>query len=268
VNVLGLIRSTARVSDFLFRRLPAVYVPLYNAYKRRAERDAVALLRRLVEPGSHVADVGANIGFYTELLAQTVGERGRVWAFEPEPFNFQRLQTRVRRYPQVHPVRAAASGQSGEATLYLSPDLNIDHRTYPTAENRSALAVEAVTLDDFFRSSNEVLQFVKIDVQGAEYSVLLGMRDLLARSPDVRLLVELWPFVHDRYGVGTGRLLDLLESWGFDVWRLGPGGRPAERLAAGSSLPERENPNAYFDVLCVRPQAMRLSPDGSALRLP
>jgi FkbM family methyltransferase len=68
-----------------------------------------------------------------------------------------------------------------------------------------------VALDRFF-AAGEQLQFVKMDVQGAEYAALCGMQEVLTRSRDVRLLFELWPYVHDRFGVGTRALLTLLEG--------------------------------------------------------
>ena len=252
MSTVAVIRATARASDFLYRRLPSVYAALYDAYKRMAERDAIALIRRLVKPGDRVVDVGANIGFYTELLARRVGPDGRVFAFEPAPANYQQLVQRLRSYSHVEAVRAAVTAESGPTTLYLSPELNIDHRTYRTDEPRQVQTVDGLALDQFFHRADDRVEFVKLDIQGAEYRALLGMRELLARSPEVRLLMELWPFVHDRFGAGTTTLLELLTSWGFLIWRVGRHGRVEARLSPHGPMPERSDPNAYFDVLCTR----------------
>jgi FkbM family methyltransferase len=250
---LAAIRASARLSDWLYRRAPPLYALLYNAYKRRAERREIAVIRSLVRPGQRVVEIGANIGFYRELLAASVGPHGRVYAFEPEERNFIRLAARARAYPQVTSVRAAVAATPGSIDLHLSAHLNVDHRTYGIDEARAITSVPAVSLDRYLTDSSEAIDFIKMDIQGAEYPALLGMREVVARSPRVSILMELWPFVYERYGQGTAALLALVESWGLTVHRLGT--EPASlgpRVTAAALLPEQGDPNAYLDVLCVR----------------
>jgi len=246
------IRATAWASNLLYRHARPLYTALYDTYKRVTEGAALAVIARCVHPDDRVIDVGANIGFYSEVLARRVGAGGHVHAFEPDASNFATLAARARAYPQIEAVQAAVAERSGRIELFLSPHLNIDHRTYPTDEPRRQMTVDAIALDDFFAAAETVVHFVKIDIQGAERAALLGMRRLLARSPAVRILMELWPAVHDRFGGGAAALLELLESLGFEVWRLGPRGTLDEQLHPASEL-ERADPDAYFDVLCVRP---------------
>ena len=254
MSSVRVIRATARVSDFLFRNVPPVYVALYDRYKRATEGDEIALIAQCVRPGNRVVDVGANVGFYSAHLARCVGPTGTVYAFEPGAENFARLLARARVYRQIHPVRAAVTDRDGTTDLHLSPDLNVDHRTYATDEQRQKVTVDAISLDSFLRRG-EVVDFIKMDIQGGEYAALLGMRDVVARSPTVRILMELWPFVHERFGAGTRTLLSLLESYGFVVRRMGSPD-PGRRLSPDSPLPERDDPNHYFNVLCARPETL------------
>lgn len=251
MNLLAAIQVTAGLSASLFRNAFPIYAMLYDCYKRVSERGEIALIRRLVRRGDHVVDVGANIGFYTELLAQCVGPEGRVDAFEPDEMNFRRLSTRAKPYSQIRPVRAAVTERSGTVSLHLSPQLNVDHRTYPTDEARSTVTVDAVALDDIYRGEGEQLQFIKLDIQGAEYAALLGMRQVVSRSPSVHLLMEVWPSVLDRFGVGTPALLSLLASWGLEMRVVGADGGLGEHLTA-DTLARRGEGGAYFSVLCYR----------------
>jgi FkbM family methyltransferase len=256
MNSARLIRSTARLSAALFEHAFPAYRLLYDAYKRIGEHRQIALIRKMVHPEARVADVGANIGFYTSLLAGCVGENGRVYAFEPDPRNFAHLAGRVRGLKQVQAIQAAVTDRDGSVDLHRSPDLHVDHRTYETGERRIRVAVPAVSLDRFL-AHEPSLDFLKMDIQGAEHQALLGMAGVVARSPGLVILMELWPFAHDRFGQGTRALLELLSSWGMQVWRLDAwdaGHRTP--LTADSPLPERSDPDAYFDVLCGRPDAV------------
>jgi FkbM family methyltransferase len=256
MSLIGAIRSTAWLSDYLFRHAFPLYEILYERYKRIAERDLIACITRNVHNGDRVADVGANIGFYSALLAERVGPAGAVYAFEPAPVNFRRLADRTRRYAQVHALAACVAEQNGTGELFLSPNLHVDHRSYPCDEARRSIPVSAVALDRFF-AAGEQLQFVKMDVQGAEYAALCGMQKVLTRSRDVRLLFELWPYAHDRFGVGTRALLTLLEGWGFHVHRLDSGGVPGERLTPDTPIADADKEHCYFEVLCFNPEAGR-----------
>jgi len=252
---VSLVRGTAYLSSRLFRHAPRVYAALYAMYKHLSERNNIAIIRRAVKPGARVADIGANVGFYTALLAQCVGPGGCVYAFEPDETNFRRLVDGTTCYAQVHPVRAAVTESDGTVDLYVSEDLNVDHRTYDDDdESRTRISVRGLSLDSFFRGTESSLGFIKMDIQGAEYQALLGMREIVSRSPNLQILMELWPYVHDRFGVGVGTLLDVLESWGFEIRRVvGKRGGLGERVSASTSLPERGDPDFQFDVLCIRP---------------
>jgi len=251
---ITLIRQTSRVSNYLFTHAPRVYAELYHRYKRLSERTNIAVIKDLVKPGSCAVDIGANIGFYTALLADCVGPTGHVYAFEPDERNFARLLASTRHRAQIQAERAAVTDVDGSVELYMSTDLNVDHRTYRDDDSsRVKVAVRGVSLDTFFRNAKAMPQFVKMDIQGAEYRVLLGMKEIVSRSPDLIILTELWPFVHDQFGNGLSTLLDLVDSWGFEMRRIvSSGNHLGDRISSSTPLPERADHDFQFDVLCCR----------------
>jgi FkbM family methyltransferase len=184
------------------RRLRYVLYPHENALaylnnEGNYEVGETLLCERLVGDGMTVFDVGANIGIYSLLLARLVGHEGTVHAFEPEPRNFDRLMTNLTLNGAANVVanRLAVYSESGEVTLNLfdpslgswhslgTPKLADPDHPRRTVEPRESIAVEAVSLDDYARSREIVhVDFLKIDVEGAEPAVLEGAADLFERQ--------------------------------------------------------------------------------------
>ncbi|MBC7939432.1 MAG: FkbM family methyltransferase [Chitinophagaceae bacterium] len=206
-----------KLGDRLYRHAYFLYRPLYGLYKQVSDGEERRFLRQFMRPGMTVIDVGANVGSYTRFLAGLTGPKGRVIAFEPEPLNFARLKANVADLSNVTAVQAAVADREGEIALFVSDDLNVDHRTYDDGRGRRQAAIRAVSLDGFL-PPGEPVHLIKLDVQGAEYGVLQGARRVLEGNADIALIMEFWPFGLRQSGVGAGMLLDLLGSMGFS-WR-------------------------------------------------
>ena len=183
-----------RVGNKVYQRAFPIYRPLYSAYKAYADRVQRRLIRTILFRGAVVVDVGANIGIYSRCFSGCVGPTGVVHAFEPSPQNFRRLQSATRKLPNVRLSRAAVGERSGRSQLYLSDNLNVDHRTYrPKGESRETVRVDIIALDDYFRPGARV-DLIKLDVQGYELHALRGANRVLFDNPDTKLLLELWPY--------------------------------------------------------------------------
>lgn len=174
-----------------------------------------------VREGMCVFDIGANMGYYTLLAARAVGLSGRVYAFEPEPHNFELLTRSIAEngFTNVQPVRAAVSNRAGAALLHLDI-ANFGAHSFqadsvPTPSGRS-MEVETVRLDDFAErtQSFEAGVVVKIDVQGAEALVVEGGSRFFA-LPRIIVFMEFWPEALARAGTDAARLLAALEGFGF-----------------------------------------------------
>jgi FkbM family methyltransferase len=179
------------------------------------------LVHQLVGKGDKVLDVGANIGYYTLIFARQVGACGRVFAFEPDPANFALLKKNVESngYKNVVLVNAALSDQSGRLKLYLCDENRGDHRIYPSAENRQAIEIPAITADLCVGDQAGDIRFVKMDVQGAEGRVLLGM-DRILQGPGLKnVMLEFWPQGLRSAGNDPEQVLDLLkrQEFGFQI---------------------------------------------------
>jgi len=200
------------------------------------ERSTVATLRKLVQPGNIVFDIGANIGAHTLGLARSVGSSGQVFAIEPTDFAFGKLARNIELNPdlasRIHPrqiffadnVAAAAQPQ-----IYASWPLNTNTAVHPKHRGRLATARNAVvdSLDRFVeRERISRVNVIKLDVDGHELPVLRGgLRTLKTFQP--ALVMEISPYIHAEEDSDFESLVALLADVGYafqdaSTWRSLP----------------------------------------------
>ncbi|NEJ22537.1 FkbM family methyltransferase [Rhizobium leguminosarum] len=208
-----------RLADWLYRYCYPIYHPLYSLWKVVSERRERRLMRDMISPAMIVVDVGANIGIYTRMFSSLTGTAGHVHAFEPAPANFEKLETTVNGLSNVSLRHAAVGAGSGTIKLYVSNELNVDHRTFDSGDGRASIDVPLVKLDDYF-SPGQRVDFIKIDVQGYELSVLQGAERVLRENHDIRIFMEFWPYGLSKAFVDPSELTQFLEMLNFEFHNI------------------------------------------------
>lgn len=190
---------------------------LSGTYEPEQTRRALELVRR----GATVFDVGAHIGYYTLLFSRLAGPGGRVVAFEPSPRNLPVLRWHVARNgcANVRVEAAAVSAETGSARFTADTGSG----TGRLAES-GTVEVRTIRLDDYVDAGGPMPDVLKIDVEGAELDVLLGLSDDGWRK--VRQIVLEG---HDKEG-RLNELVRLIESHGM---KIGTIGKPADTEALG-----------------------------------
>lgn len=205
-----------RLANKLYEHCYPAYYPLYAVWKALSDRRERALLRRLIRPGMTVVDVGANIGIYTRFFSGLAAVSGRVHAFEPAPSNYKRLRENAEHFTNVSLNHAAVGDCSGTIRLFVSDELNVDHRTFDSGDGRKGIDVPVVSLDEYFSAGHRV-DLIKIDVQGYELSVLQGAKRVLAENRDIKVLMEFWPYGLAKAAVSPSKVIELINSLGFEI---------------------------------------------------
>ena len=144
------------------------------------------LLRRLLQPGMRVADVGANIGYFLLLIESVVGAKGAIVCLEPEPDNAVELNRNIQ-HNGLKNVEVLPLWRWGDidGIAFLQPGIN----GVVTLDNSGSLQVPLRRLDSVLEPN---VDFIKVDVEGFEYQVLRGGEETFRRQQPT-LLVEIHP---------------------------------------------------------------------------
>jgi FkbM family methyltransferase len=148
--------------------------------------------------GDTVVDVGAHAGHYTLISSKRVGANGKIVAIEADPSNFEILNRNIKlnKLTNIIPLNYAAYSKQTKIKLYL-PVEESGFSIYNTIMvNRAKpeekfIEVNANTLDYLLQQNGiRDANWIKIDVEGAEFEVLKGATDVLSKSKDIALLIE------------------------------------------------------------------------------
>jgi FkbM family methyltransferase len=165
-------------------------------------REDEIIQRFCPKEGDTVIDIGAHFGRYTIIASKRVGMSGKVISIEAEPHNFEILNRNIilNKLTNVTSLNCAAYSKEHKVKLYLNNEVKSVHSIRNTIMSNRAqskekfVEVQANTIDFLLKSNGikqEDVNWIKIDVEGAEYEVLKGAKDILSKSKDISVLVEI-----------------------------------------------------------------------------
>lgn len=171
--------------------------------------------------GDTIIDVGAHLGLYSIIGSKIVGSHGRVIAIEAHPHNCEMLNRNIslNRLANVRVLHYAAYSKKGKVKLYL-PEGEKGFTIYNTLMSCRARAgeryveVSGDTLDNIINKAGLIpseINWIKIDVEGAEFEVLNGAHSILSEARELSILIE----VHGIKNVLP--IKNLLNSYGFQI---------------------------------------------------
>ncbi len=179
------------------------------------EAKSICVFRSQLRQGMRVLDVGANMGIYTILAASVVGRGGSVIAVEPDPVAISFLKSNVLENGYIDTVtivERAASNVVGVGHLYStsgSGRSSLAANRSTRTEHATELEVKTMSIDDLLCGNR--VDLTKIDVEGAEISVLEGMSRTIEDAQDhFVMLVEFAPLALRAFGHEPGELIDKL----------------------------------------------------------
>jgi FkbM family methyltransferase len=217
------------------------------------ESGITELMLTLLRPGDTFIDVGANIGYHSLLAARLVGPHGSVLSVEPAPHLREALEHNLALNQELAALRNitvlpyCASDQRGTVVQSVLTEGYSGETTLRPLSGAHTMSVEARTLDEMLTEADlSRCHLVKMDIEGAEYLAINGMKRTLDRYPAISLMTE----VDDRYlrelGSSARQLIDWFASRGYsgyviDAPRANLNGAPVVLRPCRSALPSPEN---------------------------
>ena len=241
--VYGLFKKTGLLETPWFKKL---FYSAYFHYKRQIEDPFFGLIQNHPElfQRGHILDIGANIGYTASLFAKVITPGFQVYGFEPDSKNIASLREIINIYyliGKVIPIQAAVGAEKGMIELWHNESHPADHRILTKHYKESGIALQEVSqvpllsIDQFVRDelNNASVKFIKIDVQGYELPVCLGMEKTLKMNPNTVVVLEYMPSIIVELGFIPEQILQFFEERNYFMYLLNKDG---SLLKANSKL--------------------------------
>lgn len=191
------------------------------------EEDVTRMILKYVKPGQTFLDLGSHIGYFSVLASFQVGEKGHVFAFEATPSTFEILKENTKNLKNVTAVNCAVWSEETKinfldyGSFYSSCNSFTEGKLSSKilkAASPKKIKIQAVSIDDYCKEHKLVPNFVKIDVESAEYQALEGMKKTILKYKPI-ISVEIGD--KEIKGIKTTRdCINFLENLGYKYYSL------------------------------------------------
>lgn len=186
------------------------------------EQYEISFIKKFLKQGDTFIDIGANIGLFTLIASQIIGEKGKILAFEPTPEIYKRLIENIdlNGLQNIETYNLGLSDRKALLSFNVSKDGYDAWNSFALNERLNSsetIDIMADTLDSIIKRKNiYIVNLIKIDVEGWEKFVLQGAKDLLEKDNSPTLLVEFTETNAFSAGYYLGELFDFVQSFGYD----------------------------------------------------
>ncbi|MDJ0679176.1 MAG: FkbM family methyltransferase [Xenococcaceae cyanobacterium MO_167.B52] len=265
--IYRLFKKTGLLESFWFKKL---FLFSYFLYKKYFEDPFFGLIKKSPEifKGGNILDIGANIGYTSIMFSKARTPGFKVYAFEPDRANLIALKEMIKNRKakgKIIPIHAALGAKNGTVELWHNEQHHGDHRILTQKYKKSGVDLSKIyvvpmwCIDSFVESEapNSAVKFIKIDVQGYELPVCLGMQQTLAANPDAVVALEYAPSSMCELGFVPEKVLKLFQDQGYFMYILHKRGRL--ELAQNKVIDILVKKRGYIDLVFCRKELIASS---------
>lgn len=202
---------------------------LVTFFKIPYEENEWRFVAQFLKPEMTFFDIGANQGFYTLLAAKYVGLKGKVFAFEPVPREFRNLNWNIliNRFQNIKAEPVALGVQEGFTDMFVCLDgkgaySSLQPPSEKVRAKRKLIKVPITTLDEYVQGNNiSSIDFIKIDVEGGELSVLKGGINVLSKLRPV-LMCEVSDKRTQQWGYSSSEIGCFVKKYKYQWFQVTP----------------------------------------------
>jgi FkbM family methyltransferase len=213
------------------------------------------IVKRMLRPGMTVYNIGANVGYYSLIASDVVGNSGQVVAFEPAVSNLELLNRTIEEnhLKNVRVMPIAVGDKDGVATLAFSATNSGDHQVVSEGRgDRATTDVQLRSIDLLIVEGFPQPDAIIMDVQGSELDVLRGMNSVLQNSKLTAIFTEFWPGgLNARHPNGATEFIERLEQAGFAFEEIDEKNKRRRALSKNELLQQRPS-HEELNLLCTR----------------
>jgi len=180
-------------------------------------------LDSFLKSGMVYFDIGANIGLYSLFASKRVGKNGKIFSFEPQFETYNRFLQNIElnNFQNIYAINKGVGDSDGSFTIIQNEDSAKSYITKSLSEENELPKVEVINLDKFLTKNNlSKIDYLKIDVEGFEYNVLLGCYSLLKNNPPKIIQIELYANFLKRNRTSISEVKTYLNSLGYVFFKL------------------------------------------------
>lgn len=187
-----------------------------KGYQNR-EKEFMTIMRQELKSGQLAFDLGANIGYTALVMCKLVGPTGQVYCVEPDPRNYSVLKKNIKlnNYADICGAKMMAiSDTDGEAEFFTSTYSNLGSLSKNKRTNKGII-VAVRSLDSYLDELGILPDFYKMDIEGHEVEVILGMQEIAKKSKSgTKILMEVHPQLYNKK-LDMNKALRSIVEYGF-----------------------------------------------------
>ncbi|MEA5511671.1 FkbM family methyltransferase [Crocosphaera sp. UHCC 0190] len=258
--IYSLINKTGLLETPWFNK---IFISCYFLYKKYFEDPFFGLTQKYpnIFQGGNILDIGANIGYTATIFSQAMTPGFRVYAFEPDQTNFLSLREIIKANKSIEkiiPIQAAVGETKGTTELWHNENHHADHRVATEqyqktgVDSMKIITVPLWSVDNFVTEEIEkqVIKFIKIDVQGYEFPVCLGMQKTLEDNPHAVIALEYMPASMAELGFAPEEIFNYFKERGYIMYILHQKGNL--EIAKFYIIDELVKKRGYIDLIFSR----------------
>lgn len=184
------------------------------------EPSQTTLMKKIVKPGMTVFDLGANFGWFTLVLSKLVGNSGRVYSFEVDPYlvNILKENVELNSLSNVSIEPVAVSNKTGTSQFSLNESYDTRNQLESITKSAQTIEVKTIYLDDFcINEELDKIDLIKMDIEGSELKALQGMKKIIYQNPSLKIIMEFNQNALNSVGDSPERMIDFLVNEGFTI---------------------------------------------------